>query len=138
MTTDKERFDLHHICCYTYFTSCLLFCQDVIRKKFMFFKKLKELRIKSGLSQTQLAKQLGVSQQSYARWESGKYTPTLDTIQKVSNYFNISIEELISDKPLSLERILSSETITFQDNNLSDKQLDNLKQFVKELIEDNL
>ena|GEM_PF-1232907 len=105
-----------------------------IFKNFMFSKKLKELRINSGLSQTQLAKQLEVSQQSYARWESGKYTPTLDTIQKVSNYFNAPIEELISDKPLSIEKILSSETITFQDKELSKQQLNDLKQFIKELI----
>ena len=36
---------------------------------------IKELRLKLGLSQTQLAKKLGVSIMSVSRWENGRSKP---------------------------------------------------------------
>ncbi|MEX2803824.1 helix-turn-helix transcriptional regulator [Streptococcus sp. H31] len=100
----------------------------------MFSQKLKELRLEANLSQKQIAYELGVSQQSYARWETGKHEPTLNTLKKVSKFFKIPIEELLSDKSLSLERILSSETITYQDKELSDENLQEFKQITNEFI----
>ncbi|HEO6905160.1 TPA: helix-turn-helix domain-containing protein, partial [Streptococcus agalactiae] len=35
----------------------------------MFSKKLKELRINNKLSQKQIAEQMNISQQAYAKWE---------------------------------------------------------------------
>ena len=43
-------------------------------------EKLYSLRKKSGLSQEQLAEQLGVSRQAISKWESGQSVPELATI----------------------------------------------------------
>lgn len=101
----------------------------------MFSQKLKELRLKANLTQKQIADKLGISQQAYARWETGNHKPTLDTLEKLSHFFNVPIEELISDKPLSIEKILSADTITYKNENLSDDELANLKQLIQKFIE---
>lgn len=62
-----------------------------------FSKRLRELRKENGLSQEEIANRLSVSQQSYARWESGNHTPTLDTLEKVSNYFKVTIAYLVGE-----------------------------------------
>ena len=62
-----------------------------------FSKRLRELRKENGLSQEEIANSLSVSQQSYARWESGNHAPTLDTLEKVSSYFKVTIAYLVGE-----------------------------------------
>jgi len=62
-----------------------------------FSKRLRELRKENGLSQEEIANRLSVSQQSYARWESGNHAPTLDTLEKVSSYFKVTIAYLVGE-----------------------------------------
>lgn len=62
-----------------------------------FSKRLRELRKENGLSQEETANRLGVNQQSYARWESGNHAPTLDTLEKVSSYFKVTIAYLVGE-----------------------------------------
>jgi len=65
--------------------------------------KLQELRKKHGLSQEALAEILDVSRQSVSKWESGKIYPEIDKIIFLSEYFNISVDELLkesSDRPV--------------------------------------
>lgn len=62
-----------------------------------FSKRLRELRKENGLSQEEIANRLSVNQQSYARWESGNHTPTLDTLEKVSSYFKVTIAYLVGE-----------------------------------------
>ena len=46
--------------------------------------RLKELRQQKNLTQAKVADSLGITQQSYARWENGKVTPTPEILR--SNY----------------------------------------------------
>ena len=62
-----------------------------------FSEKFYMLRKKSGLSQEQLAEQLGVSRQAISKWESGVSLPENDKLVVISNYFNVSIDYLLKD-----------------------------------------
>lgn len=62
-----------------------------------FAVKLQELRKKHGLSQEALAEILDVSRQSVSKWESGKIYPEIDKIIFLSEYFNISVDELLKE-----------------------------------------
>lgn len=62
-----------------------------------FSKRLRELRKENGLSQEEIANSLSVSQQSYARWESGSHALTLDALKWVSNYFDVTIAYLVGE-----------------------------------------
>lgn len=56
--------------------------------------RLKELRQLHSLSQSDLARELGVSRQAVNGFESGKYDPSLDMAFKVANLFNVAIEDV--------------------------------------------
>lgn len=58
-------------------------------------KTMRDIRIESGLSQSELRKQIGVAQPSLSRIENGKTTPKWQTIEKFCEVTHISLAELI-------------------------------------------
>ncbi len=60
-------------------------------------EKLYVLRKKSGLSQEQLAEQLGVSRQAISKWESGVSSPESNKLIAISNYFHVSLDDLMKE-----------------------------------------
>ena len=68
-----------------------------------FHEKLQELRKSRGLTQEELAECLFVSRTAISKWESGRGYPSIDSLKEISNYFSVSIDELLSsEKMLSL------------------------------------
>lgn len=59
-------------------------------------KNIKEQRTNAGLSQTDLAKKTGVTQQKVAQWEKG-CNMQLDTIEKIANGLDVSGLELLGN-----------------------------------------
>lgn len=64
----------------------------------MLSEKIYALRRKSGLSQEQLAEKLGVSRQAISKWEGGLSTPELDKLKALSEFFGITVDELVGGK----------------------------------------
>lgn len=60
-----------------------------------FSERLKMIRQESNLTQEDLAKKLFVSRQAVSNYEQGKGYPSMDTLVKISNLFNISLDELL-------------------------------------------
>ncbi len=60
-------------------------------------EKIYKLRGKSGLSQEELAEQLGVSRQSVSKWESGGSIPSIEKIVELSKIFGVSTDYLLKD-----------------------------------------
>lgn len=60
-----------------------------------FSKKIKELRIKNNLTQTDLGEKIYLSRTTISKYEQGKMEPNIDTIIELSNIFKISIDELL-------------------------------------------
>ena len=56
--------------------------------------KIAELRKEKGLSQRQLAKEIGTSQANLSRWEQGLIEPSIIECWNIANYFDISIDYL--------------------------------------------
>ncbi len=59
-------------------------------------KIIKELRIKSKLSQEQVATAIGVSRPTYSAIEAGKQMLNTDEVQKLASLFGITVDELLS------------------------------------------
>lgn len=55
------------------------------------------LRTQMGLSQEELAEQLGVSRQSVSKWETGQSVPDLDKLIKLADLFGVTLDELARD-----------------------------------------
>ena len=64
-----------------------------------FSTKLYELRAAKGISQKELADALGVAQSSINYWEKGQRDPSITIAQKVADFFNITIDEMIGWDP---------------------------------------
>ena len=56
---------------------------------------MKALRIFSGSSQEQTSASLHLSRSTYASYESGLRTPDLDTLQKLSALYHVSLSDLV-------------------------------------------
>lgn len=63
-----------------------------------FSQRLYELRRKAGLSQEELANLVGVTRQAVQKWESSASKPDLDNIAALADYFQVSLDYLISGK----------------------------------------
>lgn len=57
--------------------------------------KLKELRMQKGCNQTDVAKVLGITQQAYANYETEKRQPDNETLSKLADFFNVSVDYLL-------------------------------------------
>jgi len=66
-------------------------------------KFIAELRKTKGLTQEQLGEQLGVSNKTVSRWETGAYLPPAEALLAMSDLFSVSINEILSGKRLSEE-----------------------------------
>ena len=58
-------------------------------------KNLKKLRLQKGLSQQALANKLGTSQQSIYKYENLITEPSLDMLQNMADFFNVSVDYII-------------------------------------------
>ena len=59
--------------------------------------RIRELRIKFGVSQEKLGKILNLTQQAVARWENGSSEPDSENIQKLAKYFNVTTDYLLGN-----------------------------------------
>lgn len=71
----------------------------------MFSIRLKELRMKNGLSQRELANVFKVSTGTVGNWEVGSREPDFSTIIKLADYFRVSVDYLIGHSDNSTNQI---------------------------------
>lgn len=57
--------------------------------------RIQTLRKSKGISQEDLADQIGVSRQAISKWESGQSTPELDKILLLSEFFEVTTDYLL-------------------------------------------
>ena len=56
--------------------------------------RIRELRRAKDMTQSEVARQLGVSQASVSDWESGRKSPSLETFIRVGKVFGCSLDYL--------------------------------------------
>lgn len=59
---------------------------------------LREIRKKKGYSQLKVAMGLSISREALSYYESGKRSPDINMLIRLSKYFNVSIDYLITGK----------------------------------------
>ncbi len=60
-----------------------------------FGDRLKELRTDKNVSQVQLAYDINVSKGIISLWENGLREPTLSNLLALSNYFEVTLDDLV-------------------------------------------
>lgn len=73
------------------FINSILVYHNIMNK---FSQRLKELREENKLLQKQLASELGVSQVTIARWETGSREPSFDDLIRIARYFSVTTDFL--------------------------------------------
>ena len=62
-----------------------------------FNEKLIDLRKTKGMSQEELGAELKVSRQTISKWESGQSYPDFQRLVLLSDYFGLTLDELVKD-----------------------------------------
>ena len=62
---------------------------------------LKEIRTKKRYSQLKVAMDLSISREALSYYENGRRSPDIEMLVKLSDYFQVSIDYLISGKEFS-------------------------------------
>ena len=61
----------------------------------MYGQRIRELRIEKGLTQTQLAEQLGLTQKSVSKYELEQLDLSTELVVKISRFFDVSSDYLL-------------------------------------------
>ncbi|HIZ17452.1 MAG TPA: helix-turn-helix domain-containing protein [Firmicutes bacterium] len=109
-----------------------------INAQIKFGKRLKHLRISSGMTQTDLAERVGMSTSSIGMYEQGRREPGLDVIFNMCNIFEVHPNELLgyecgsqeleinSAMALLKEKALSCEKVTLDGKVITKSMLERL------------
>lgn len=66
----------------------------------IFPQRLKELRLKKGLTQTELGEKVGVKQNTFTNWENGKREPNFETLLKLASILNTTTSYLLGESDI--------------------------------------
>jgi len=64
------------------------------------YEKIQKLRKERGLTQEQFAEQLFVSRTAVSKWETGRGTPSLESLQLIAKLCEVSLDELLRTEEL--------------------------------------
>lgn len=85
-------------------------------------ERIYQYRTSKGLSQGDLAEMLNVSRQSISKWENNTAMPDLDKIVKLSEIFDISLDELVKGQMEQSDSTVLVNQVTSSDDKLDDKK----------------
>lgn len=89
------------------------------------FSKIKELRIEHELSQQEISKILNINQSTYSKFELNKATIPIELLNKLANYYNVSLDYLL--------KITNDPKIVIMNKEINKKEVgENLKKLRKE------
>lgn len=98
--------------------------------------RLKELR--NNISQTQLAKALGIPQTTYSNYERGDNEPDIKTLCKIADYYGVSLDYLCEHKNPNTREIgyLDEKTLAILKltQELTDKNKDQAFYYISGLV----
>lgn len=69
-----------------------------LKNQSIFSIRLKELRINKGFTQSELGKKVGVKQNTYSDWETGRTQPNLDYLSKLAHILDTTTDDLLGIK----------------------------------------
>lgn len=104
----------------------------------MFIERLKKLRKKEKLTQKDIATFLNISQPAYQQFESGKKKMNLETMEKLADYFNVSIDYLLGktdipdfDLEIDIDNAIDN-SVAYDGKPITDNDREIIKDFLKE------
>ncbi len=89
-----------------------------------FNENLKNARERKGMSQKDVAEEIGVAKSTYSLYESGNREPNVKTIKKIADALNVSADDLLglNDEPVTI-------AAHFDGDEYTEAELDKIKEF---------
>ena len=113
------------------------------------YEKFEELLKKNNVTAYRVAKETCVTTSALTSWKQGKYTPKREKLQKIADYFGVSVEYFTGEEPIeetsnkgyyideetarTAQEIYNNDKILFDVYNTVDKE--RLVDFAKKLAE---
>lgn len=94
-----------------------------------FGQRLKELRIKSGLTQEELGKKIKLSKSNISKYESGDVEPNMQTLIEISRLFKCSTDFLLGATD-DLDQKVKENELNFDIEKLSVESKEELQKYV--------
>jgi len=98
-------------------------------------ERIKELRIKNNMTQNDLASVVGLTATGISYWESGKANPDIKSINKLADYFNVSIDYIYGKKDISESNDEEMEILFRKASELKDEDKEKIKSIIKASVE---
>lgn len=101
--------------------------------------RLKALRIEKDVDTFSISEALGISEITYRRYERNESTPDFQILQKIADFYQINITELLSDDKIifSNEQKGGTSNNALIINQLSEKLIQQYEERIRELKENN-
>lgn len=97
--------------------------------------RIRELRSNHKVTQAMLAKHLGIAQNTLSYWEQGTYDVDTESLQKIADYFGVSVDYILCRDSTSVTQKVSDEDIKFAlfegDKDITQEMFEEVKQFAK-------
>lgn len=105
----------------------------------MLNNRLKSLRNEKGVLQKSVAEYLKISTNAYGFYEQGERIPNVETLNKLSDYYNISIDYILGKSNIkeSAEDIINDNSLTLalhNDNSIDSELPEEAKKKLKILL----
>lgn len=100
--------------------------------------RLKELRNSKNLSQKEMSKIFGITQSGYSRWESGIVKIDNLSLQKIADYFNVTIDYILYNETKKIPNSSTTSELEEIFNSLSDIEKNKVKGYMQGLIDNRL
>lgn len=97
-------------------------------------KKLKEARMKTKMTQEQVAEVLFVSRQTISNWENEKSFPDIVSVVRLSDLFSVSLDELLKGDNEMLEHLEESTNVVRSNRKLIGAAIVNVVLFLSMLF----
>lgn len=88
------------------------------------YEIFEQLLSKYGVTAYKVAKETGITTATLSNWKQGKYTPKQDKLQKIADYFGVSLEYLMTGKEDAVKE--KAPELTARDERDIKKDLNNI------------
>ena len=101
--------------------------------------KLKEYRKKYNLTQTQVAKYLNTTHQTYNNYEKNKYEPSIEMLIKLADLFHTNVDNLIRNNENEIDKNYHprySDTLIEKIKQLNEYNLMKVEGYIENMLEE--
>lgn len=101
------------------------------------YDTFEQLLQKHGVTAYRVSKETGVTQTALSNWKTGKSIPATKTLQKIADYFGVTIDYLMNgevreeDYYQELIEQAKSDAVEFLGNGFNDDEVEHFKKYIK-------